>query len=165
MKNSAIKTDAAFRRTADAAAKLITAIDKRKAEMKAKLAALKESPEATELAEWEAELKDKFDALKAYYAQEGAEARLCKPGMKYGEGAVCTFGVNYGRASIAPVEGKTEADAVAALEKEGRTEFLRALPPELNKAAIQGAGLTPEELLDFGLEMVREGKFYVKPKS
>lgn len=159
-----IKTDAAFRRMVDEVAQLMPAMAAKKAELEAKLQAVREEPEA-ELAAMKADYDAKMAALKNYFASDKAQARLLTPGKKYGESTAATFGVRAGKPKLAYLEGKTEADIVAALQEEERTEWLRDRAPELNKAAILGAGLSEDELQDYGLAIVAEGTFYVKPKD
>lgn len=159
-----IKTDAAFRRMVDEVAQLMPAIEAKKAELEAKLQAVREEPEA-ELAAMKADYDAKMAALKNYFASGKTQARLLTPGKKYGESTAATFGVRAGKPKLAYLEGKTEADIVAALQEEERTEWLRDRAPELNKAAILGAGLSEDELQDYGLAIVAEGTFYVKPKD
>lgn len=159
-----IKTDAAFRRMVDEVAQLMPEMAARKAELEAKLQAVREEPEA-ELAAMKADYDAKMAALKNYFASDKVQARLLTPGKKYGESTAATFGVRAGKPKLAYLEGKTEADIVAALQEEERTEWLRDRAPELNKAAILGAGLSEDELQDYGLAIVAEGTFYVKPKD
>lgn len=159
-----IKTDAAFRRMVDEVAQLMPEMAAKKAELEAKLQAVREEPEA-ELAAMKADYDAMMDALKNYFASDKVRARLLTPGKKYGESTAATFGVRAGKPKLAYLEGKTEADIVAALQEEERTEWLRDRAPELNKAAILGAGLTEDELQDYGLAIVAEGTFYVKPKD
>lgn len=159
-----IKTDAAFRRMVDDVAQLMPAMAAKKAELEAKLQAVREEPEA-ELAAMKADYDAKMDALKKYFAGDKVQARLLTPGKKYGESTAATFGLRAGKPKLAYLEGKTEADIVALLQEEERTEWLRDRAPELNKAAILGAGLSEDELQDYGLAIVAEGTFYVKPKD
>lgn len=159
-----IKTDAAFRRMVDEVAQLMPAMAAKKAELEARLQAVREEPEA-ELAAMKADYDAKMAALKNYFSSAKVQARLLTPGKKYGESTAATFGVRAGKPKLAYLEGKTEADIVAALQEEERTEWLRDRAPELNKAAILGSGLSEAELQDYGLAIVAEGTFYVKPKD
>lgn len=162
--NNTIKTDAAFRRMADEVAQLIPAMAAKQAELHAQLQAVREEPEQ-ELAAMKAEYDAKMEALKKYFSSDQVRARLLTPGKKYGESAAATFGVRAGKPKLGYLDGKTEADIVAALQAEEHTDWLRDRAPELNKAAILGAGLTDAELQDYGLTIIAEGTFYVKPKD
>ena len=106
-----IKTDAAFRRMVDEVAQLMPAIEAKKAELEAKLQAVREEPEA-ELAELQADYKAKMEALKKYFASDKVRARLLTPGKKYGESSDATFGVRAGKPKLGYLDGKT--DRVAA---------------------------------------------------
>lgn len=159
-----IKTDAAFRRMVDEVAQLMPAMAAKKAELEAKLQAVREEPEA-ELAAMKADYDAKMAALKNYFASDKVQARLLTPGKKYGESTAATFGVRAGKPKLGYLDGKTEADIVAALQEEERTEWLRDRAPELNKAAILGAGLSEDELQDYGLTITAADTFYVKPKD
>lgn len=159
-----IKTDAAFRRMVDEVARLMPKMAAKKAELEAKLQAVREETEA-ELATMKADYDAMMDALQKYFASTQAQARLLTPGKKYGESIAATFGTRTGKPKLAYLAGKTEADIVAALQEEKRVEWLRDRSPELNKAAILGAGLSDDELQDYGLAIVSEYSFYVKPKA
>jgi len=164
MKANTIKTDAAFFRMADEAAQLMPKIKKLKAALDAALQETRKAPEA-ELAALQAALDAKLAALKDYFEADGAAARLCKPGKKFGESAAATFGLRAGKGKLALLEGRTEADVVAALLAEGHADWLRERSPELNKAAILGAGLSADDLADLGLALSTEASFYLKPKD
>lgn len=127
----------------DEVAQLMPAIEAKKAELEAKLQAVREEPEA-ELAELQADYKAKMDALKKYFASDKVRARLLTPGKKYGESSAATFGVRAGKPKLGYLDGKTEADIVAA---------------------ILGAGLSEDELQDYGLTITAADTFYVKPKD
>lgn len=159
-----IKTDAAFVRMVDEVARLIPTIAARKAELETKLQTVRAEYE-TQLAELQEEHQTKMNALKQYFANDKVQARLMKPGKKYGESPAATFGIRAGKPRLTYLNGKTEADIITQLQEEEHQEWLRERTPELNKAVILGAGLTEKELADYNLAIEAEGIFYVKPKD
>ncbi|HIX20336.1 MAG TPA: hypothetical protein H9862_07030 [Candidatus Akkermansia intestinigallinarum] len=159
-----IKSDAAFLRMVDEVAQMQPVIKAKESELDARLQAVR-SELTPALADLKAEYDARMSALKSYFADEKVQSRLILPGKKHGESANATFTLRMGKPKITAADGMTEADAVALLLKEDRTEWLRNRAPELNKAAILGAGLTADELLDYGLTLITESKFCVTPKD
>lgn len=159
-----IKTDADALRVADELAAMQPALDLKKAELAAELQKVRDcfGPAVDELQNaYDAD----FKALEEYCRKPGVMARLCKPGKKAAETGKATFGLREGKPSLAILPDSTEAEIIERMQQEGKTEWLTASEPKLNKAAVLGAGLDEETLEELGLQVVRNSKLFVKPKD
>ena len=159
-----IKTDADALRVADELAAMQPALDLKKAELAAELQKVRDcfGPTVDELQNaYDAD----FKALEEYCRKPGVMARLCKPGKKAAETGKATFGLREGKPSLAIRPDSTEAEIIERMQQEGKTEWLTASEPKLNKAAVLGAGLDDEALEELGLQVVRNSKLFVKPKD
>lgn len=158
-----IKTDADFLHAADEAAMMANDIIRRKAELESELQAVR-----SKYADLDA-IQNDYDArtaaLEKYLRGNGVAERLFKSGKKFGESTCAKFGIRTSKPALALVEGCTETEITERLAQEGRDEWLNVGAPKLNKAAILGAGLTDEELADFGLCIVVKDKFFIEPKK
>lgn len=159
-----IKTDADALRVADELAAMQPALDLKKAELAAELQKVRDrfGPAVDEL---QAAYDADFKALEEYCRKPGVMARLCKPGKKAAETGKATFGLREGKPSVGFLPDSTEAEVIERMQQEGKTEWLTAAEPKLNKAAVLGAGLDDEALAEWGVKIVRNNKLFVKPKD
>ena len=156
-----IKTDADALRVADELAAMQPALALKKAELEAELQKVRDrmAPAVDEL---QAAYDSAFSDLETYCRKPGVMARLCKPGKKAAETGKATFGLREGKPALAILP---EAEIIERMQQEGKTEWLTASEPKLNKAAVLGAGLDEETLEELGLQVVRNSKLFVKPKD
>ena len=159
-----IKTDADALRVADELAAMQPALALKKAELEAELQKVRDrmAPAVDEL---QAAYDSAFSDLETYCRKPGVMARLCKPGKKAAETDKATFGLREGKPALAILPDSTEAEIIERMQQEGKTEWLTASEPKLNKAAVLGAGLDEETLEELGLQVVRYSKLFVKPKD
>ncbi len=162
-KKHTIKTDAEFLSMVDKLAGIQMEHAAKKAARDAEINAV--HSRHAEVDKLEEEADKLHEELEAYITQPGVAARLLPDGKKTASTAKATFSLRCGKPTVVPLEGGTEQEIIERLEQAGKTEWLKAGKLSMNKAAIQGAGMTADELAEWGIGLESKTELKVKPKG